>query len=72
MYRVPRFASLAARPRTGSSTSGRVVAVHNGHEGRVQLTEFRALDPKCTPVAEALCAPLRINKFIKIDAWVRG
>lgn len=50
------YRALAAtrRPlfRTGSSTSGRVVAVHNGHEGRVQLvmaSELRALDPKCTP-----------------------
>jgi len=50
------YRALAAtrRPlfRTGSSTSGRVVAVYNGHEGRVQLvtaSELRALDPKCTP-----------------------
>ena len=44
MYRVKRVASTAAR----------LVAVHNGHEGRVQLTDFRALDPKCTPVAETI------------------
>ncbi len=54
MYRVKRVASTAARLRTGSSTSGRVVAVHNAHEGRVQLTDFRALDPKCAPVAETI------------------
>jgi hypothetical protein len=64
MHRVSRLSAhasaLAIRSRTGSSTSGRVVAVHNGLEGRVQLTDFRALDPKCTrhpiPVADALCA----------------
>ena len=59
MFRVSRLAR-AIRVRTGSSTSGRVVAVHGGHEGRVQLTDFRTLDPKCAPhpipVAEALCA----------------
>jgi hypothetical protein len=53
MYRFSvRALAVTRRAPTGSSTSGRVLAVHNGLEGRVQLvtaSELRALDPKCTP-----------------------
>lgn len=49
MYRLS-VRALTRRAPTGSSTSGRVLAVHNGLEGKVQLvtaSELRGLDPKC-------------------------